>query len=48
MSLLDFGATRGFDESFTDVYVEVKSFHYYLIKVDSVVCCGLPAVINEM
>lgn len=38
VSLLDFGATRGFAESFTDVYIEVKSFLYYLTKVDTVVC----------
>lgn len=25
MALLDFGATRGFDEKFTDVYIEVRS-----------------------
>lgn len=24
MALLDFGATRGFDQSFTDVYIEVR------------------------
>lgn len=24
VALLDFGATRGFDASFTDVYIEVK------------------------
>lgn len=25
VALLDFGATRGFDKSFTDIYIEVRS-----------------------
>lgn len=25
VALLDFGATRGFDEKFTDVYIEVRT-----------------------
>lgn len=31
VSLLDFGATRGFDKSFTDDYIEVRRVQYFLI-----------------
>lgn len=34
MALLDFGATRGFDQSFTDIYIEVSPVTFSSEEID--------------
>lgn len=41
VALLDFGATRGFDQCFTDVYIEVRPGSCYIIIMNGDDVCSL-------